>query len=294
MGVKTFALVATAALIVTTGISAANATPVATGVQFQDSQAWMHVPANLSWTSAQIRDAKIIVAEESHYFDALLTAYRKAGATRMTAQNTEIQDPKFASTYPEYANKFSGKQWVGLKANGKVADVSNDTQLANEKIPPITEVADLFQLNADKCSLSGFNLFNPATWFQTQCQLVVPSLRDVLRVSLIADLRQPFDFAGTTTDIISTIQAIKAPYEVRGNRLYCQAQISDLCSAGIQLSSPPIMGTALNIKIGPGKWDFTLKVDRVSAQEFASHMALDPRKDPFKMDFLSYWGNGTW
>ena len=270
------------------------ASPEVKSVQFQDSQAWMHVPANLSWTSAQIRDAKIIVAEESHYFDVLITTYRKAGATRMTAQSTEIQDSKFASTYPEYANKFSGKQWVGLKANGKVADVSNDTQLSNQKIPPITEVADLFQLNADKCSLSGFNLFNPATWFQNQCQLVVPSLRDVLRVSLIADLRQPFDFAGTTTDIISTIPAIKSPYEVRGNRLYCQAQISALCSAGIQLVSPPIMGTALNIKIGPGKWDFTLKVDRVSAQEFASHIALDPRKDPFKMDFLSYWGNGTW
>lgn len=261
---------------------------------FEQSDAWQQVPSRLAWTTNQMRDVARVVNEKRHNFNVLLAANRRVGAVKMVQIYDGPLDPEFHRNYPEYKNLGNGLVWVGLSASGKRVDVTGDALLSDQKTSYFPRVDELFQLNQNGCSLLHWNLFDPATWFQTECRLIVPKYSDVLRVSLISSIRPEYDFAGSATEALDEIANNRAPYSVRAGRIYCSTSISKYCSQGFPLIAETGYGTKVEISIGPGKWDFTQRVISVAAQTIANHMALDNRKDDFHSQVITPWANGPW
>ncbi len=285
-------LTAAIALNLWTVPHAASATASST-VKFLDSDLWKNIPAHLHWTQRQLTDAQSLADSEHRYLVNLISASRSQGAVKMTARKNPYLDPDFAKAYPEYSSRYSSIGWIGIDSSGRPVDVSGSALMSGPK-PGGANVADLFQLNQDGCSLQPFDLFKVATWFQKECKIIMPSLATILRVSLISALQNSYDFEGSFTEVLQTIAKGRLPYKVKSGRLYCSISISEYCATGFTLESSEHFGTSLRVLIGPGRWDFTMKVARVSAQDFASHLTRDPRPDGIHIPGLTPFGTMSW
>lgn len=137
------------------------------------------IPTKITWSEASKSLAKRAIDSAAAELNSMLKELRAQGATSVTTRSTEA-----TNTYlKKYGLHYLKISYQGLRPDGSNTGVVNEFPKVQS-----AQVNNLVTLNKSKCSLLSFNLFNTDTWFQTQCEVVKPTIEKFLRARLAIEI----------------------------------------------------------------------------------------------------------
>jgi hypothetical protein len=225
------------------------------------------VSGKLPWNSKTFSNAKSVLKLLEKNLNSQLAALRAAGAVRLRIETKKPEWDKFWFTSTK--NRWAKIRYVGLDAYSKIVAVTPWDPETN-----VFYARHLVHLNSTDCSLRGFSLFDPSTWFENRCGVVSTSTERILALALEELLAQ-----GTRDLPRIVAHDLKRLDYALVHMLACE-QVGDILTCaelGVLTGNPG--ADSVNLRSVYGGWDYTISVDLASRT--ASIHYLKPRPGVF-------------
>lgn len=263
--------------------AAASLRDVSVKGAWTSEQLMPQINPSLPWSKSSVAKAKTLIATRKQTLQADFQSLKKSGSTIVVVRwvGSQGSNPlNMALPAGKQLRKFS---LAGRDSTGVTVDTLGD-------LPSATGVQGLEDLLVrpvnDMCSLNGFNLFDFATWFQSQCDIYVPSPQEFLQYSLISKLGY------VTSDLyqvrISQLQYISGSnlsYSTDANFIHCP-QLSKLWAGTDSIplnSNSPLQGYKISMD-GPGG-GFVFSETKPNLNLLASLATWNPKTHNFFSNF---------
>jgi|GEM_PF-5361551 len=222
----------------------------------------VQVSEGVHWSPSSKLAAKRLIARLGADLDSMLVFYKKRGAEDvLTTYRKPVQQ-----ILRVYGLKYEEISYQSLNSAGK--------KMSREYVFPKMQVSyanNLVRLNASKCSLRGFEIFNIGTWFKTQCQVQKPSVDVFLRAQMATELSfGPGNLPDVVNYELSKLRYVlsnKIPFEIVGQKLTFRG-----------VGSP--FGSDNKVWLGSasGWFDFKINVDAKNWKARVDYFSPDPQK----------------
>jgi hypothetical protein len=234
------------------------------------------ITAELPWPQASLAQATRLLAAQRSALEATIQKLQHSGSTVI-----EVQQLSSTESSPFNAYLPAKEQLHKYKLVGK--DSFGSKMYATDSLPSSQTVqgldAVLTHLNADRCSIGGFNLFDFSTYFVPKCEVVTARPADLLRYALITKLA----FVGSdayqqTKSQLTELATAKIPYSVVGDRILAPG----LAASWPGVKSIPLESKSLvqgyRIQVGAKAGSFTI---------------IETSPDVAKLASLAKWNSAT-
>ena len=134
------------------------------------------VPRNVKWSSTSLAAAKVAQYRAAAFLQVELDSLERAGAVRVN----KVYEPKarIARSWGKYLPELRKFKLVGVDAFGSTVQESPIFPLKGESVATLA-----VKLDEDNCRLGKFNFWNFSTWSLSECEVLMGTSRDFLRIA---------------------------------------------------------------------------------------------------------------
>jgi hypothetical protein len=222
----------------------------------------VNVPKETHWSAGSKLQANRLISLLESDLNRMLTFYKKQGASSVSSVNSK----PVSTLLRKYGLRYQEVTYIAKTSSGK--------SLPRRYKYPMTQVSfanNLVSLNANDCSLREFNFWAIETWFQTECSVEKPNVKDFLR----AQVATKFSLGpGNSQDVVnyelSKLRFVlenRVPFEITGDKLTFEKSANKF-------------GTDNQVWLGSitGWFDFKISIDRAHWTATIVYFAPDARK----------------
>ncbi len=179
------------------------------------------VPTDIRWSEPALETAGTAI----NYFRFKLTSEINIQKSKGAVKLEKI----YSKVSPEYSQLNLKNYGLDLRPYIiKGFDSRNRLVRTSNFFPEPTSLmaSHMVHLSHDKCSLKDFSLFDVETWWQTTCEVVLPSKTSFLRASLRSWLRMtdgPVSFASFPQQQLDICFKSRTTFTLIGQELKCPA-----------------------------------------------------------------------